>query len=82
MREVYQLRRQDVSIEKGFLQVVKGKTASTIRQVHLSDRAQDVLKYRADKFKGENLFPQNDIDGREATLTLDRLHLETIKNLT
>lgn len=79
--EVYRVRRQDVSLEKGFLQVVKGKTDSSIRQVHLSDRAQEVLRYRIDKFTGENLFPQNDVDGREATLTLDRLHLETIKKL-
>ncbi len=69
--EVYRLRRSDVSFEKGFLQVVKGKTASSIRQVHLSERARAVLQYRADKFTGENLFPQNDIDGQRATLTLD-----------
>ncbi len=79
--EVYRVRRSDVSLEKGFLQVVKGKTDSSIRQVHLSDRARKVLQYRMEKFKGENLFPQNDIDGRAATLTLDRKHLETIKTL-
>jgi len=79
--EVYRIRRQDVSLEKGFLQVVKGKTDSSIRQVHLSERAQKVLRYRADKFTGENLFPQNDIDGRRATLTLDRQHLETVRKL-
>lgn len=79
--EVYRIRRQDVSFEKGFLQVVKGKTASSIRQVHLSERARAVLRYRADKLTGENLFPQNDVDGRSATLTLDRKHLETITAL-
>jgi integrase len=79
--EVYRVRRQDVSLDKGFLQVVKGKTESSIRQVHLSDRAKVVLQYRADKFTGDNLFPQNDIDGERATFTLDRLHLETIKKL-
>jgi integrase len=79
--EVYRLRRSDVSFEKGFLQVVKGKTDSSIRQVHLSDRAKAVLQYRADKFTGDNLFPQNDVDGQRATLTLDRKHLETTKNL-
>jgi integrase len=60
--EVYRIRRQDVSLAKGFLQVVKGKTDSSIRQVQLSERAQDVLRYRMNKFTGENLFPQNDID--------------------
>jgi integrase len=79
--EVYRVRRSDVSFEKGFLQVVKGKTDSSIRQVHLSERAKAVLQYRADKFTGDNLFPQNDVDGSRATFTLDRLHLETIKKL-
>jgi integrase len=79
--EVYRIRRQDVSFDKGFLQVVKGKTASSIRQVHLSERAKAVLENRADKFAGENLFPQNDIDGQRATYTLDKQHLDTIKTL-
>ncbi len=79
--EVYRIRRQDVSLEKGFLQVVKGKTASSIRQVHLSERAQDVLRYRNEKFTGEYLFPQNETDGRAPTLTLDKLHLETARKL-
>jgi integrase len=39
------------------------------------------LKYLAEKFTGENLFPQNDIDGRTATLTSDRMRLKTIKKL-
>ncbi len=39
------------------------------------------MQYRAHKFTGENLFPQNEIDGQKATLTLDRTHLETIKKL-
>jgi integrase len=47
----------------------------------LSDRAQAVLRYRMEKFTGENLFPQNDVDGRNATLTLDRSHVDTIKKL-
>ncbi len=79
--EVYRVRRSDLSLEKGFLQVVKGKTDSSIRQVHLSERARKVLQYRMEKFKGENLFPQNDTDGERATLTLDRTHLETVKTL-
>ncbi len=79
--EVYRIRRQDVSLKKGFLQVVSGKTDSSIRQVHLSERAKEILQYRLNKFTGANLFPQNDIDGREATKTLDRMHFETIKKL-
>lgn len=79
--EIYQLRRQDVSLEKGYLKVYKAKTRSSIRQVHLSDRAKRVLQYRLDKFKNENLFPQNDIDGNKPTDSLDKKHLATVRNL-
>ncbi len=33
------------------------------------------------KFKGENLFPQNDIDGNKPTYHLNRWHLETTRKL-
>ena len=33
------------------------------------------------KFTGENLFPQNDIDGNLPTDSLDRMHLATVRNL-
>ncbi len=79
--EVYQLRRQDVSLEKSYLKVYKGKTKSALRRVHLSERAQTVLSYRMKRFAGENLFPQNDVDGKKATLHLNRLHLKTIRKL-
>jgi len=79
--EVYQLRRQDVSLEEGYLKVYKGKTKSSVRRVHLSDRARAVLSYRASKFAGENLFPQNDVDGHPATLTLNKSHLKTVRKL-
>lgn len=55
--EVYRIRRQDINLTKAFLQVVRGETDASI-QVHLSDRAQNVLGYRIDKFAGENLFPK------------------------
>jgi integrase len=79
--EVYRLRRSDVSLEKGYLKVVKGKTKASIRQVHLSGEAQKVLSYRLNRFTGENLFPQNDVDGNKATGSLDKIHLHTIRNL-
>ena len=40
--EVYRLRRQDVYLDKGFLKVVKGKTKTSVRNVHLSERAKEV----------------------------------------
>lgn len=79
--EVYRLKRNDVFIKKRVLKVTRGKTKASIRQVHLSDRAQKVLSYRLDKFKGENLFPQNDVDFAETTGSLDKLHLPVVKNL-
>ncbi len=79
--EVYQLRRQDVSLEKGYLKVAKGKTKSSVRRVHLSDEAQKVLRHRLNRFTGENLFPQNDIDGCKPTDSLDKTHLHTVRNL-
>lgn len=55
--EVYRIRRQDINLTKAFLQVVRGETDASI-QVHLSDRAQNVLGYRIDKCAGKNLFPK------------------------
>ena len=80
--EVYNLQRQDVFIEKGYLKVTKGKTKSAIRNVHLSERAKQVLEYRLDKFKGEFMFPQNEIDGEPATKTINYFHLKTIEKLS
>lgn len=79
--EVYRLRRQDIYLEKGYLQVVKGKTKSSVRRVHLSEKAKDVLRYRINKFSGENLFPQGDKDFNKPTDSLDKQHLFTIKKL-
>jgi len=79
--EVYQLRKQDVNLAQGFVKVVKGKTKSSIRRVHLSDRARMILTYRIKRFDGENLFPQNETDGQIATTSLNNLHLKTIRLL-
>lgn len=79
--EVYQLKRQDIFIEKGYLKVTKGKTKSSIRQVPLSDKARLILVDRLKRFDGENLFPQNDINGCDATKTLDHFHLKTVRRL-
>ena len=79
--EVYRLRRQDVYLDKGFLKVVKGKTKSSVRNVHLSERAKQVLRYRKGKFSGCNLFPQGDKDFQKPTESLDKQHLTTINSL-
>jgi integrase len=79
--EVYQLRKQDVNLTQGFVKVAKGKTKSSIRRVHLSDRAQRILSHRMERFDGEYLFPQNDIDGQQAASSIYALHLETVRKL-
>ena len=76
--EIYHLKRENVAIEKGFLQVVGGKTKSSNRKVWLSDKALKVLRFRLDKFKGEYLFPNGDTDGAGATLQLNLQHRETL----
>lgn len=79
--EVYRIRRNELFLDKGYLKVTKGKTASSIRRVYLTSRASNILKYRLDKFKGKYLFPQDDIDGRPATKTIDKLHAKVMKDL-
>lgn len=79
--EVFELKRQDVSLEKGYLKVAKGKTRSSVRRVHLSDNAKAILSYRLEKLAGEILFPLKDVDGRKAVKTLNFAHQKTIKSL-
>ncbi|HEY8559483.1 MAG TPA: tyrosine-type recombinase/integrase [Pyrinomonadaceae bacterium] len=79
--EVYQLRRQDVYLKKGFLKVVKGKNKSSIRNVHLSEKAKRVLESRMKRFAGDHLFPQGDKDFSKPTESVDKQHLRTVENL-
>ncbi len=79
--EVYQLRKRDVNLVQGFLKVTKGKTKSSVRRVHLSERARNILSYRMKRFDADFLFPQNEIDGQIATASLNNLHLKTIRQL-
>jgi integrase len=79
--EIYHLKRENVAIEKGFLQVVGGKTKSSNRKVWLSDKALKVLRIRLDRFKGEYLFPKSEVDGADATHQLNPQHRETLKRV-
>jgi len=79
--EIYRIRRSEVFLGKGFLKVTKGKTKASVRQVHLSAKASAVLRGRLQRFKGENLFPQNDEDFRAATQTIDKMHIRTMERL-
>jgi len=79
--EIYRIRRSEVFLDKGFLKVTKGKTKASVRQVHLSAKASAVLRGRLQRFKDENLFPQNDEDFRTATQTIDKMHIRTMERL-
>jgi integrase len=79
--EIYNLKRQSVNLEKGFLQVENGKTRSSNRKVWLSDKALNVLRFRLEKFKGEYLFPQGERDGATATKHLNTLHTATLNRI-
>jgi integrase len=76
--EVYNLRRQNVSIKKGFVQVEDGKTKSSNRKVYLSDKASKVLQFRLEKFKSDHLFPKGEKDCELPTYQLNEQHRETI----
>jgi integrase len=73
--------KDEIFLSQGYLKVTKGKTRSSIRRVHLTDKAKKVLSARMNKFDGEYLFPQNDKDGQKATYNLIQWHLKTIRRL-
>ncbi len=76
--EVYELKRQNVNLEQGFLQIVGSKTKSSNRKVWLSDRTTKILKLRIDRFTGECLFPKGDRDGETSTYQLNDQHQTAI----
>ncbi len=79
--EIYVLKRKNVDVEKGFLQVAGSKTKSSNRKVWLSEQALKILRLRLAKFKGEYLFPKGEKDGAEATYHLNTQHRETLKRV-
>lgn len=79
--EIYRIKKSDVYLGKDYLKVSKGKTASSVRRVYLTDKAKEILKYRSDKFKNQFLFPQDDQDGADKTKTLDKLHAKVMKDV-
>jgi integrase len=55
--EVFHLRREDVSLELGFLSIPAGKTAFARRTIPLTQRAREVLARRIGSVRSEWLFP-------------------------
>lgn len=79
--EIFHLRKMDVSLDKNCLQVTRSKTKASIRRVPLSDKAKAILKARINRFDGDFLFPQNDIDGSSPMNALDKYHRKAINKL-
>jgi len=79
--EVYRVRRSDVNLENNYLQITKGKTKSSIRRVYLTDKARRVIESRMNNFKGENLFPTQDVDLSAPTASLDHHHAKVMSEL-
>lgn len=79
--EVFRIRREDISIEKNYLQITKSKTKSSVRRIYLSDRAKAILRVRLERFDGVFLFPHNEIDGAQRVRILDVFHRRVIDRL-
>lgn len=79
--EAYQLKRGDINLSGNYLKVTRGKTKSSARRVPLSDVAKKILSARMSRLAGENIFPQNDIDGKQPTDSLIKFHLRTVRAL-
>ncbi len=54
--ELYQLKKQNVNIEDGYIRITDGKTKSARRTIPLSQRALTILRKRVADAKGEYLF--------------------------
>ena len=70
--EVYQLRRQDVNLAQGYVKVTKGKTKASVRQVPLSVKAREIVRYRLAKF-ADYLFPRQDQDAPTGRLKTEAI---------
>jgi len=79
--EVYRVRRSEVNLENNYLQITKGKTKSSIRRVYLTDKARRVIESRMNNFKGENLFPAQNVDLSAPTASLDHYHAKVMNEL-
>lgn len=79
--EIFHLTKNDVHLDKNYLQVTRSKTKASIRRVPLSIEAKAILKARIKQFDGNLLFPQNDIDGSSPMNALDKPHRDVVNDL-
>lgn len=79
--ELYALKRENVAVKKGFLQIENSKTKSSNRKVWLTDQASKILQNRLEKFNGEYLFPKGEKDGAQPTYQLNDQHRTTLERI-
>ena len=79
--EIYELKRQNVNIKKGWLQIVGSKTVASNRKVWLEGSTSKILASRIERFKGEFLFPRGEKDFAPATNQLNAQHRTTLNRI-
>jgi integrase len=79
--EIYNLKLKNVNLEKGFVQIVDGKTRNSNRKVWLSDKALSVLKARMSDCKGEYLFLKSEKKLVAPLSQINKDHLMTVKRI-
>jgi integrase len=80
-QEVYNLKREKIFLEKGYLQIENSKTKSSNRKIWLSEKAAKVLSYRLEKFKGCYLFPKGEKDYNQPIYALNDQHTTTVNRI-
>jgi integrase len=73
-KEVYELERQRVDLDAGFVLVSDGKTDSSNRKVWLSERAAGILRARIERSENERLFPIGDRNVESLTRQINDQH--------
>jgi integrase len=80
--EVYRIKKSEVFLDRGYLDVTKAKTASGRRQVPLTTNAAEILRRWIEKFRGEFAFPKDDSDFSPATKELQTKHAKVVGKLS
>jgi len=76
--EIFQLRKEDVNIELGYLRIPGGKTPFARRTIPLTHRARTILSHRIDDALSDLLFPSR-YDQTRPIHWLRKAHLVALK---
>ncbi len=76
--EVYTLKRSQVNLEQGWLQILKGKTKSARRKIYLTAKVKKILVTRLRYINSEYFFP-HERDPRKPMLKVNHGHYGALK---